>query len=66
MDVLLSPRDLIVLDEPTNDLDNFSKFEFCDALKSLSKKSIVILITHDKDIMKIADYIINMDELNKS
>lgn len=66
LDVLLNPKDLIVLDEPTNDLDNFSKFEFCDALKSLSKKSIVILITHDKDIMKIADYIINMDELNRS
>jgi ATP-binding cassette subfamily F protein uup len=57
---LISPCDLLVLDEPTNHMDN----ELIDFLEELlsGRKSAVIMITHDRYFLdRIANKIIELD-----
>ena len=44
------------LDEPTNGLDIVSSKRIIESIDLLSKNSIFIIITHDKNIIEIADY----------
>lgn len=58
---LISPCDLLVLDEPTNHMDN----ELIDFLEELlsGRKSAVIMITHDRYFLdRIANKIIELDK----
>ena len=43
--ILSSP--ILLLDEPTSSLDDKNAFEIMDLLKELSKKSLIIIVTHD-------------------
>lgn len=43
--ILTSP--ILLLDEPTSSLDDKNAFEIMDLLKELSKKSLIIIVTHD-------------------
>lgn len=43
--ILTSP--ILLLDEPTSSLDDKNAFEVMDLLKELSKKSLIIIVTHD-------------------
>lgn len=43
--ILTSP--ILLLDEPTSSLDDQNAFEIMDLLKELSKKSLIIIVTHD-------------------
>ena len=43
--ILTSP--ILLLDEPTSSLDDHNAFEIMDLLKELSKKSLIIIVTHD-------------------
>lgn len=43
--ILTSP--ILLLDEPTSSLDDHNAFEVMDLLKELSKKSLIIIVTHD-------------------
>ena len=43
--ILTSP--ILLLDEPTFSLDDKNAFEIMDLLKELSKKSLIIIVTHD-------------------
>lgn len=43
--ILSSP--ILLLDEPTSSLDDENAFEIMDLLKELSKKSLIIIVTHD-------------------
>lgn len=45
--------DLIILDEPTNYLDNKSIEAFRDILRTINKKTTVIVITHDPSLRDI-------------
>ena len=43
--ILTSP--ILLLDEPTSSLDDKNAFEIMDLLKELSKKSLIMIVTHD-------------------
>ncbi|CDD93156.1 uncharacterized protein BN794_01219 [Coprobacillus sp. CAG:826] len=48
--ILTSP--ILLLDEPTSSLDDKNAFEIMDLLKELSKKSLIIIVTHDQRMIK--------------
>ena len=49
---LLKDNNMIILDEPTSSLDKQSKEKIMILINELSKRRNIILITHDKDIIK--------------
>jgi ABC-type transport system involved in cytochrome bd biosynthesis fused ATPase/permease subunit len=53
-------RKIIILDEPTVGLDSEAKAFLIHLLSNIQNKTLII-ITHDKDILKIANRIIFMD-----
>lgn len=50
--------DVYILDEPTNELDKNNVKRVIKELKKLKKHSIVIVISHDKNILDISENII--------
>lgn len=52
---LCSNPSLVILDEAINGLDNESKNEFVNKIKSLFKNASLIFITHDIDVAKLCD-----------
>lgn len=48
--ILTSP--ILLLDEPTSSLDDHNAFEIMDLLKELSKKSLIIIVTHDQRMIE--------------
>ena len=62
---LFMEPDIIFCDEPTESLDQANKEIVLNLLKKLSKKSIVILVTHDQKIVEnYADCIYHIDQKN--
>lgn len=51
---------VIILDEPSNSLDVESKKMLIKILNDIKQNSIIIIVTHDCEIKKIADYIIEL------
>lgn len=59
LNVALSKEsDFLILDEPTNDLDELSKLELIRYLKKNPKKQGIIVSTHDNDLIDAADEVI--------
>lgn len=58
--ILLRPP-VLIFDEISNFLDNLSTDETIKILESLRGQHTVVLVTHDKKIMEIADQIIDLD-----
>jgi ATP-binding cassette, subfamily B, bacterial PglK len=54
--------ELIILDEPTSALDNINRSLFLEKLQSYKKDKIIILITHDLELLKILDQIIVFED----
>ena len=52
---------VIILDEPTNDLDKDSKNELMTYLEKCRHEKLIIIVTHDRDLLKLSDKIINLD-----
>lgn len=53
---LITPSDVIILDEPTNGLDGALKTELIEIIKYFKKyKKSIIIISHDKDMFDIFD-----------
>lgn len=50
--------DLMILDEPTASVDAFSKHIMMKYLKKISKEKIIIIVTHDKEVMDYCNNII--------
>ena len=48
---LVAARDVLILDEPSNNLDHTSRAEFCQILRKLNReqKMTIVMITHDLD-----------------
>ena len=46
--------DIIIFDEPTSSLDFENKKIIIDLLKKIKNEKIIIVITHDKDLIKIS------------
>ena len=49
-----------IFDEPTNDLDGKNIEKFINLVKKLKNKAMVIIITHDKRIVEIAENVVNV------
>jgi ABC-type bacteriocin/lantibiotic exporter with double-glycine peptidase domain len=61
---LYKKGDLILLDEPFNELDEVSTISILDHIKSLTNSGkIVILVTHDKLSLSYCNKIISLDDI---
>ena len=59
---LINDPEVILADEPTGALDEKNSLEIMNILKIISKKSLVIMVSHDADLTKkFADQVIYMD-----
>jgi ATP-binding cassette, subfamily B, bacterial PglK len=54
-------RDVMIFDEPTNNLDNKNKNSILKEIKNLKKNRIVIILSHDTAVEKYCDQIINLN-----
>ncbi|MEK5239102.1 ABC transporter ATP-binding protein [Paenibacillus sp. FSL L8-0470] len=58
---LLKKPQLLILDEPTSMLDKESTVCLLETLVRLKNEAIIIIVTHDSNVMDICDEIINLD-----
>ena len=58
--IMHSKAHLALIDEPTNHMDFIAKRKFIDWMKS--SKSAMLIITHDRDVLKEADRIIEIKD----
>jgi ABC-type bacteriocin/lantibiotic exporter with double-glycine peptidase domain len=59
---LLTKPKLLILDEATNALDDESYYSILETIKDISVDTTVILISHQREGMKISNVIIEMSE----
>jgi ABC-type lipoprotein export system ATPase subunit len=58
---LVNPSKILILDEPTNALDNDLKLEVLQIIRDFRKhKQCIIIITHDRDVYRLFDEKIQM------
>lgn len=58
------PCQILILDEPTTGLDRAAKQDLCSFLESGCRDKIVIVMTHDEDLIRIADYAVEMQSVS--
>jgi ATP-binding cassette, subfamily C, bacterial CydD len=54
--LLFAPTPLILMDEPTASLDSQNRHRVIEQLQKLAQNAIVIVATHDEEILKIANH----------
>ena len=59
---ILRDNKIIILDEPTSALDINSREHIFTILKKLMRNKTFIVITHDLDLLKIVDRVIEFDK----
>ena len=59
---LLNPTPIILLDEPTAKLDFISKELIIAALKTLKSERILVIASHDPELISMSDVHINLNE----
>lgn len=59
---LINEPELILADEPTGALDRDSTKAIMEILKEISKTKEVIMISHDEEILKYADEVIELED----
>ncbi len=57
--------DVLILDESVNALDIETRLKVVRNLKDYFKHKMIIFVTHDQDILKLVDEIIDLDKLKK-
>jgi len=57
---ILKDSKVIILDEPTSSLDEISKLQVVKFIKKYTKNKIVILITHDKSLLKNVNRVVEL------
>lgn len=60
---LLKYSNILLLDEPTTALDQKSTKQLKSYLSTIKENKIIVIVTHDKEIVDIADYVYELDEL---
>lgn len=60
---LLQNRKIILLDEPTANLDYKNSKKIIDLLQELKKDCLIICATHDSDFLPVADAVIDFNNL---
>lgn len=58
---LLSKAEVLLFDEVTSSLDDFTSKQIMDLLQKLKKEHTILMITHKPNLMKLADNIIVID-----
>ncbi len=58
--LLLKDPKILIFDEPTSALDKNSVNEFKKLVRSLQGDKIIIIITHDKNLLDLSDNVINI------
>jgi len=53
-------KDVVILDEPTNNLDEKNKFKVLNLIKNNKREKIIIILSHDEDLKRIASKIIQI------
>ena len=59
---ILKNSKVIILDEPTSSLDNKSKIQVIEFIKNFCNDRILILITHDEELLKYVNKIVKLDK----
>ena len=57
---ILNKRNIIIFDEPLTSLDNYTRGKIVKMIYNEMRNRTIIIITHDKEILKHADYIIKI------
>ena len=60
---LYNKKEILIFDEPTNFLDEKNKTKILKSLKKIKKNKIIIILSHDNAVLKIADQTINLKKL---
>jgi ATP-binding cassette, subfamily B, bacterial len=55
---IIGRRPLLLLDEPTEGLDPSAKQVVIDAVRSVAKGRTVLIVTHDRELARVADRVI--------
>lgn len=58
---LAMDKDIVLLDEPTSHLDAASKGILIDRLNNLSKEKLVLIISHDTELIKANNNVFNFN-----
>jgi ATP-binding cassette subfamily C protein len=61
----LHDPDVILLDEPTSNLDSLNESVILKALKEEADETTVVLVSHRKSTMGIADEVLQMNRREK-
>jgi ATP-binding cassette subfamily C protein LapB len=61
---ILSEPAMLVLDEPTNAMDNSTEEQFKSKLKTLLADKTMLLVTHKASLLSLVDRVIVMDQGN--
>lgn len=60
---MINTPELLILDEPTSDLDKNTTMEIMDLLKKInSKGTAIIIVTHELDILKYGNTLYQMED----
>lgn len=62
---LIRKPELLILDESTSGLDQETELQILQTLKTLSHNTTIIMISHNPNILNIADHVIRLDKLEK-
>ena len=63
MRALLCSSALILCDEPTGALDSDNRKKVYEILKKISRKHLVIIVSHDQESLKYSSYVLNFNHL---
>ena len=56
----------LILDEPTVSLDNKNRKFLFDYIKKVSESKLVIVVTHDEELIELSDKVIDINKINNS
>lgn len=62
--LLLNPKPIVLLDEPTAKLDLLSKEFIVDTLKAIQPNVIMVIASHDSILIRMATHHINLCDTN--
>ena len=54
---------VLLLDEPSTGLDNYSKNELLSSINKIKGDMIIIIISHNKEILKVCDRVLKLDDI---
>lgn len=60
MRTIFQEKEAYIFDEPTSNLDQLSKKRFFDLLEKIKKDKIIILISHEEDVLQYIDSVIDI------